>query len=355
MTIQSPDAKAVEPLFLRNLWYMAGLSAPLKRGGLERRMLLGEPVLLARGKDGKVFALKDICPHRAVPLSAGKLMADGTVECPYHGWRFKTDGVCSLIPSLVEGQDLDPARIKVKSYPVRDQDGLLWVYMAAPGQENTAPSEEPPRVPIADAKPRWVESQTFACSIDHAVIGLMDPAHAPYVHGHWYWRVPPKLKTKDYAPLNRGFVMVRHQPSKAAYKLLGASVSTEITFELPSIRFENVSGRLFGRAFDVVSFTACTPLDKDSTQVTQVLYWPSWVGFIKPFFQIFGRGFLADDRRMVEIQREGLKFDPTLMLIQDSDVPAMWYHRVKKAWAESVATGEPFRNPVQPRTLRWRS
>jgi hypothetical protein len=58
---------------------------------------------------------------------------------------------------------------------------------------------------------------------------------------------------------------------------------------------------------------------------------------------------------MVELQREGLKFNPRLMLIHDADVPAMWYHRLKRAWAESVATGAPFVNPVQETTLRWRS
>jgi len=43
------------------------------------------------------------------------------------------------------------------------------------------------------------------------------------------------------------------------------------------------------------------------------------------------------------------------MLIQDSDQPAIWYHRVKKAWAESTEKGTPFVNPVQERVLRWRS
>ena len=42
-------------------------------------------------------------------------------------------------------------------------------------------------------------------------------------------------------------------------------------------------------------------------------------------------------------------------LIQDADQPAIWYHRVKKAWAESVENGTAFVNPVQERTLRWRS
>jgi hypothetical protein len=65
--------------------------------------------------------------------------------------------------------------------------------------------------------------------------------------------------------------------------------------------------------------------------------------------------FLGQDRAMVELQREGLKFNPRLMLIPDADMPAMWYHRLKKAWAQSIETGEEFVNPVPETTLRWRS
>jgi len=343
------------PVFLRNLWYMATTAAALRRGALRRQLLLGEPVLLGRTRDGRAFALRDICPHRAAPLSAGKLTAGNTVECPYHGWQFRTDGVCSLIPSTVDGQDnVDPSRIRVRSYPVREQDGLIWVYFAA--SEREEPKIEPPRVPIPDAKPRWMESQSFGCGVDHAVIGLMDPAHAPYVHGRWWWRVKPREKVKQYAPLPNGFVMTRHAPSKSAYKILGgANVSTEITFELPSTRFENIRGTIFGRRFDISGLTVCTPVDNNTTQVTQIFYWPAWLGFLKPFFMMLGPTFLGDDRKVVELQKEGLKFDPPLMLIQDSDVPAMWYHRLKRAWVEAVATNKPFVNPVQARTLRWRS
>ena len=343
-----------EAQFLRDLWYFGALSKDLKPGALKRIMLLGEPVLLGRMKSGEAFALRDICPHRGVPLSAGRAMSDDTVECPYHGWRFKADGVCSLIPSLVEGQDMDPAGIKVRSHPVREQDGLIWVYMPA-STRNMAVRSEPPRVPLANAKPRWLVSQTFHCGIDHAVIGLMDPAHAPYVHGRWWWRVSPKLKSKAYAPLPMGFVMTRHKPTKPAYKILGADVSTEITFELPSTRFENISGTVLGRKIDVIGLTVCTPRDSETTEVTQIFFWPGWLGFIRPFFQVLGPTFLNDDRKMAELQKEGLKFNPSLMLIQDSDQPAIWYHRLKKVWAESTETGAPFVNPVKERTLRWRS
>jgi phenylpropionate dioxygenase-like ring-hydroxylating dioxygenase large terminal subunit len=358
MTVETAIATGATdgvPLFLRDCWYMATLAAQVRRGGMRREILLGEPVVIGRDRAGKVFALRDICPHRGVPLSAGRVLSDNSVECPYHGWRFRGDGQCAAIPSLVGGEPIEAAKIKARSYPVREQDGLIWIYMAAAGRETAPPRGEPPKVGLPNAKPRWRESQLFRCGIDHAVIGLMDPAHAPYVHGRWWWRVAPKDKVKTYAPLANGFVMTRHKPSKPAYGLLGADVSTEITFELPSVRFENISGSVFGRKIDVIGLTACTPRDADNTQVTQIFYWPAWLGFIKPFFMALGPTFLGDDRRMVELQRQGLKFNPPLMLIQDSDMPAMWYHRLKKAWAESVKTGAPFVNPVQERTLRWRS
>lgn len=337
--------------YLRDLWYMPALASSLKRGDMRREMLLGEPVLLGRNHAGEIFALRDICPHRGVPLSAGRIKSDNSVECPYHGWRFRKDGVCSAIPSLVAGQDFEPEKIKVRTYPTREQDGLIWVYMAAtPG---AAPKSEPPRV-RSDHKMRWTEIQNFACGIDHAVIGLMDPAHGPYVHAHWWWKKTPRVKEKHYAPLPGGFVMTRHKPSKPVYSVLG-DVETEITFELPSTRFEILTGKLLGKSFKVVGLTVCTPRDAGSTDVIQVFYWPGWLNFIYPFFWALGRTFIGDDRKIVELQREGLKFNPNLMLIQDSDQPAIWYHRIKKAWAESVENGTEFVNPVQEKVLRWRS
>src|ERR1700750_2707433 len=83
--------------FLRDLWYMPALASSLAPGQMRRAMLLGEPVLLGRLKFRIVFAMRDICPHRGVPLSAGRIVtkdgAEETVECPYHGWRFRKDGV----------------------------------------------------------------------------------------------------------------------------------------------------------------------------------------------------------------------------------------------------------------------
>lgn len=349
---EARDASA----FLRNLWYRAAQASDVRPGRMSRRMLLGEPILLGRTKDGEAFALRDICPHRGVPLSAGSVCSDGTVECAYHGWRFATDGSCRFIPSLIEGQELDPSRIHARSYLLREQDGQLWIYMPATGGERLAPFD-PPKVPLPGrTRPRLRETQVFRCAMDHAVLGLMDPAHGPFVHQAWYWRSRRSIheKAKKFVPSLRGFSMVAHRPSanSFAYCVLGKDISTEIRFELPGVRFEHIRAG----ATEVVGLTTCTPIDDETTEVTQTFYWNrAWLGLFKPAFRPFVRAFLNQDRAMVELQREGLKFKPRLMLIQDADVPAMWYHRLKKAWGSATESGAEFVNPVPETTLRWRS
>ena len=75
---------------LRGLWYVA-LPAPTCRARIVHKTLLGEPVLIGRGRDGRVFALRDICPHRGIPLHYGHFDGE-TIACGYHGWRFGRDG-----------------------------------------------------------------------------------------------------------------------------------------------------------------------------------------------------------------------------------------------------------------------
>ena len=201
---------------------------------------------------------------------------------------------------------------------------------------------------------RWTETQAFRCGIDHAVIGLMDPAHGPYVHAHWWWKKTPRVKEKHYAPLPNGFVMTGHKPSKPVYSLLGRGGDRD-HFRTAFHPLRDHHRHAVGQGVQGGGADRLHPRDDDNTDVIQVFYWPGWLNFIYPFFWALGRTFIGDDRKIVELQREGLKFNPRLMLIQDSDQPAIWYHRIKKAWAEATESGTEFVNPVQERTLRWRS
>ncbi|MEO0961935.1 MAG: Rieske 2Fe-2S domain-containing protein, partial [Pseudomonadota bacterium] len=79
--------------FLKDIWYFAVHGREIKPGALVHKVIAGQPVLVGRTKAGDAFAIRDICPHRGVPLSAGKFVETDnqpTVQCPYHGWRFGT-------------------------------------------------------------------------------------------------------------------------------------------------------------------------------------------------------------------------------------------------------------------------
>jgi phenylpropionate dioxygenase-like ring-hydroxylating dioxygenase large terminal subunit len=337
---------------LREMWYFALSGAALRRGRMVAKTLLGEPLLLARAANGEIFALRDICPHRGMPLSCGTF--DGReVECCYHGWRFDESGQCTAIPSLVPDQDFDIARIRVKRYPAVEVQGNIWVYFG----ENPANAPPVPVLPeIGERGPDLFEAVRFPCAIDHAVVGLMDPAHGPFVHRAWWWRSRRSIheKAKSFAAAPFGFTMLRHAPSanSNAYRLLGGKPETEITFRLPSIRIEQIrTGR-----HAVVNLTAVTPLGPGESEINHAIYWTlPWLGLLKPLLRPYVRAFLRQDRDIMVLQQQGLRHDPPLLLINDADTQAKWYHRLKNEYARARAENRPFVNPVKDRVLRWRS
>ena len=348
---------------LRDSWYFAATSQELKRGAMFRREILGEPVVLGRDEEERAFALRDICPHRAVPLSAGRIVADNgvqTVECPYHGWRYATeDGACKLIPSLVEGQPYEAGRIRVRHFPTHEANGIVLVFISSDPRAGP-PAPAAPHFDLGDFRdPKFVIHRIFAASMDNAVVGLMDPAHVPYVHNQWWWRPPStgrKLKEKRFVPRERGWAIERHAPSSnsLAYRMLfGGAVTTEIAFMLPGFRWEvveNAKSRLY-------TLTCLTPENETSTRITQVSYWKNapLLDLMKPILIPAATEFLDQDGAMVDLQNSGLKYSPSMLWIDDIDVQAKWYLKLKREWTKSREEGREFVNPIEATTLRWMS
>jgi phenylpropionate dioxygenase-like ring-hydroxylating dioxygenase large terminal subunit len=345
---------------IRGMWYVAMPGRDLKPGALAAKTLLGEPVVMGRTAKSEVFAVRDICPHRGIPLRHGRMVGD-TVECCYHGWRFDTTGTCVEIPSLREGQQVELGKIQCGAYPCMERHGLVWVYITKAGESPASAGQPtPPAIPeFADHEaPRFHVMLPFACSTDHAAFGLMDPTHAAYVHTSWWFKKNARKlrpKEKAFEPADLGWRMVRHPlpPQNTIYKrLFGEGVTTEIAYRLPGLRFESIQGS----KHRALGLTAITPVDEGTTEVHQ-FFWAShgWLPVFKPVLEHLMRVFLDQDRTVAVRQREGLVHEPNLMLINDADTQARWWMRVKRAYLDAQAKGEPFENPVKPMTLRWRS
>ncbi len=368
--MESLQREIPDSLMLFGFWYRAMPGRELGRGTLVKAALLETPLVVGRDHEGKPFALRDACPHRGMPLSYGQF--DGQqIECSYHGWKFDSQtGQCRLIPSLTSDQNLKIDRIYAGSYACEERDGYIWVFMPEPpprGAGFSKAGEPPIPVPLV---PGFGDQFKIAhltadlpCSVDHGIIGLMDPAHGPFVHQAWWWRTRHSIheKQKNFEPIPMGFRMSAHTPSSnsAPYKLLrlyakADAITTTIDFVLPNQRYETIQAGKYWFA----SLTTVTPITRDHCRIDVVAKWNifRWVPFGPELLKFVFAKFVEQDRRTMEQQSEGLKHNPHLMLIDDADRPAKWYFQLKAAYFEAKRTGQQMQHPMNgPITLKWRS
>jgi phenylpropionate dioxygenase-like ring-hydroxylating dioxygenase large terminal subunit len=142
-------------------------------------LLAGQGWALARF-GGTVRAFVDSCPHRRARISAG-FISEGTLHCPYHGWRFTPEGTCVLIPALEEIAGI-PERARL-SRPVglAERDGLVWL---APKRPRAPLPELTPGVPLGGSDIAVVQLPVLTVEANAAILidNFLDEAHLPFVH-----------------------------------------------------------------------------------------------------------------------------------------------------------------------------
>ncbi len=171
---------------LRRYWQPAALVAEFDPA-LDPRMagrpvkavrLMGQELVLFRDAGGQWGLLDRDCPHRGADLAFGRCEPDG-LRCPFHGWKFATDGRCLETPAEPASSRLH-TRIRQRAYPVIERAGVLFAWL---GPEEATP----PPLPAFDAfvapashsfafKGLWQANwlQSFEVGID--------PAHPSFLH-----------------------------------------------------------------------------------------------------------------------------------------------------------------------------
>lgn len=150
---------------------------PVLRSGLlgkkpVRVMYDGLPVVLFRS-GGEARALVDRCPHRGAALSAGRVR-EGTLECPYHGWRFDGQGQCRHIPGRCsppnKGQN-------AKSVEVSEFAEFVWL-----GPEDALTPYLSPFLTESHYD-RFHWDLTLQGDLLNVVENFLDATHTHHVHG----------------------------------------------------------------------------------------------------------------------------------------------------------------------------
>jgi len=307
---------------LINAWYAAARSDELPADRLARRRrplgreVLGVRVALWRRRDGGVAAVHDRCLHRNARLSEGEVV-DDCLGCPYHGWTYDAAGSLVAVPSLAPGE-APPAHALV-SYPVREEGGLVWVWVG-----DRDPAELAARTPFPMpyiATPGWGSyymTTRFANGVTNLVENFMDVPHTVFVHRGWF-RSPARRRIPTRVERTREAVLVTYdQPrdtigwSDRLMNPRGLPLVHTDKFYLPNTtRVDYVWGDErdpHGRAFVITS--TCTPIGELDTQVYTLISYRlgAFNHLARWWLPPYTRRVIGQDVQIMQNQGDSLRF-----------------------------------------------
>jgi len=203
---------------------------------------------------GQWRAFADVCPHRLVPLSEGRLNDAGELECPYHGWSFDGSGHCTAIPQAEPAAAANACaspRSRCRSYATATGQGLLFVFAGDPERSAAMPL---PLVPPLE-EPGWLVQDTFRdLPMDALTLleNVLDVSHVPFTHHRTVGRrdnaAPVLAELTGSGP--EGFTA--SWPEGPRKGKLGSQATT---FQAPALMWHDLTAKGFGRILTVVYAT----------------------------------------------------------------------------------------------------
>lgn len=130
-------------------WYAVEYADRVKPGQVVEVRYWHRSIALFRTADGALHAVDNRCAHRQVKLSLGTVDGD-CLTCPYHGWSYDGAGRLARIPHDLFGHAMPS--IRLRSYPVRERYGLVWIF---PGDPALAGVRHIPDIPELEGPDRW--------------------------------------------------------------------------------------------------------------------------------------------------------------------------------------------------------
>lgn len=176
---QKARAAGLDP----NYWYAVEEVKRIKPETVHEVIFWKQSIALFRTKDGSFHAVENRCAHRQIKLSLGDVQGCRLV-CAYHGWQYDDLGSCVEIPHDRYGHSFP--RLKLRTYPVKVQYGLVWIF---PGDPQRAEEQSIPDIPELEGDSRWAcVPLVFTWSAHHSMV--IDNV-SDFTHAHLHRRYRP--------------------------------------------------------------------------------------------------------------------------------------------------------------------
>jgi 3-ketosteroid 9alpha-monooxygenase subunit A len=120
-------------------WYQFGWSGEFAPGAVKPLLYFDTPMVAYRTEGGTLVLSHAVCPHLGAHLGLGGCVEGENLVCPFHGWKWSTEGRNVDIPYSAP----DRMKLRIPQYEVREIDGIALMWYGAEGEQ---PSWEPPRL-----------------------------------------------------------------------------------------------------------------------------------------------------------------------------------------------------------------
>ncbi|CAH2773849.1 MAG: Vanillate O-demethylase oxygenase subunit (EC [uncultured Caballeronia sp.] len=336
------DRSGLDYRALHNQWHVVARSSEVEKQKPLPVRLLGEDLVLWRGPAG-INAWKDYCGHRGARLSLG-CVRDGSIECPYHGWRYADSGRCVKVPAHPD--QAPPQQRLVFPHRVIEHYGLVWVSLGHP------PGDIPPFPEWKDPGFRKVYAGPYRYRANalRSVENFLDASHFPFVHANLNGDpdnpdpIADYEVTKDVHGLRTSEITV-FQPYGDHRGIPVTAHYTYHVFQPTTAYFTKKTG--VTERF--CTFLNATPVDEDETALHLIVAVNFGAELTEA--QILSRQdrVFEQDRKIVESQRpHRLPLDLREEMHVRSDRLAVEYRRWVKALGESAPAFDTGVIPDQP-------
>jgi phenylpropionate dioxygenase-like ring-hydroxylating dioxygenase large terminal subunit len=326
-----------------NQWYIVMDSGQVKDRpvGVTR---MGEKLVFWRDHTGQVSCMYDRCVHRGVKLSKGRVVSNGNLQCPFHGFEYDASGRVVKIPANGQAAAV-PERFRVHSYPTFEGHGFIWIWWG----EHPDPDLPSPLF-FDDLDDDFIYGKAYDpwdAHYSRVIENQLDVVHLPFVHYNTIGRGCRTLVEGpgvEWVDENRFNVYVYNKVDDASTPRTPQEVpipNPDNDFKLEFIMPNLWQNRISEKVRVVAAFV---PVDGEHT----LLYLRFYQKFIR--FGLLGRWVAQmampfnlvvahQDRRVVVTQEpkaSGLKIGEKLI---QGDRPIVEYRRRRNELLEAASNG----------------
>ena len=168
-------------------WQFAGHVVQLQQPGTYLLAeAAGNPIVIVRGKDGSLRAFYNVCRHRGGPLATEPCGQVKMLQCKYHGWTYRLDGMLRGVPRFNRVDLFNKEDYGLVPVALAEWQGLLFVRVSEEGEDlesvmaGIASRIAPTRLDTLHYAGR--EVYDIACNWKNYVDNYLEGYHLPYVH-----------------------------------------------------------------------------------------------------------------------------------------------------------------------------